>query len=55
MMIEELIKELEAIFQDTGGNIEATIKVNNHYYDITEIYYDSYIDDIIIEHKAGWK
>lgn len=55
MQIEDLIKELEGILQDTGGNIEVTVKVNNHYYDITDIYYDSYIDEVIIEHKTGWK
>ena len=32
-------------------NGEVTLKINNHYYDVTEVYYDGYLDEIIIEHR----
>lgn len=51
MNINEVIKGLRNIIWETGDE-EVTLKINNRYYDITEIYYDSYLEEIIIEHKT---
>lgn len=50
MNINEVIDELKSIIWE-DGNEEVTLKINNHYYDITDIYYDGYMSEIIIEHK----
>lgn len=46
MDLKDVLVELKNI-----PNGEVTLKINNHYYDVTEIYYDGYLGEVIIEHR----
>lgn len=53
MLIEDVIKELEILMKEIG-TMPVTLKINNHYCNITDVYYDGYLEEIIIEHKTEY-
>ena len=51
MNLNETIKQLKNVVWKTLDE-EVTLKINNNYYDITDIYYDAILEEVIIEHKT---